>query len=265
MPFLTSKTRLLTLALATAGVLGVAASANAVTYKGKWDPKYGDGVGLDGLGWNGEAEFKIEDSCLNSLGTSFSGLVTNFTSGCLGKLSIVSAKVNLFDYVVGQPGNNGPASDVTLSYGSAASPGTNGNNIPTKALLSMYVDQGNIKAVNGGFWLPEVTTKFAAPFAVAAGYNAAAYWLGFSGDQNNLTNVPNSAQARLASCSFNRVFSFDFQCSANDSRSPDTQAIMTITPVPEPEAYLMGLISLAVIGVWSRRRRPVVTSAAAAA
>lgn len=245
--------RVLASALVVAGAWVGSAPAEAAVYKGTWDPPYDAGPSspMPDLGWSGEAEFKIEDTCLSSLGgSSFSGWVNNVSAVCAGQLSITSALVTLSDL-------NGTYDDVKLSYGSASSPGTNGSNIPTVLLLSMYLEQGNVTAVNGGFWLPERVSASTAPFAVVANskknYTAAAYWLGFSGSENNLTNPPSSAQARLASCSYSK--SFLFECSANNNDL--SKATMSISVVPEPEAYLMGLMSLAVIGVWSRRRRPV--------
>ena len=44
------KTRGLTLTLVVAGALGVAGTADAVVYKGKWDPAYGPalpGIGME--------------------------------------------------------------------------------------------------------------------------------------------------------------------------------------------------------------------------
>ena len=235
------KTRGLTLTLVVAGALGVAGTADAVVYKGKWDPAYGPA--LPELGWKGEAEFDITPDCLGGIASD--GWVSNLVGACKDKLSIKSATVTLYDLNAA----NGLLPDVTLSYSSAKL--LDGGNLPFT--LRMYVDviegqQSEVRAVDGGFWFPENVT---ASFAKAANYSGALYWLGFSGFQPNIeSNI--QAEARLASCSYKWT---SLECSANANNLPESRAVMQISPVPEPRAYVLGLASLAVVGVWTRRRR----------
>jgi hypothetical protein len=243
MTYLTSKIRGFTVGMAAAGSLVAAVTADAAVYRGRWDPAYG--AALPELGWKGVAEFEIAPDCL--AGIVDDGWVSNLVGACKNKLSINSAAVTLYDL----DATNGKLPDVTLSYSSASL--KNGGNIPFT--LRMYVDvidgqQSEIRAVEGGFWFPENVT---ASFAVASGYKGALYWLGFSGDQPNLENST-QAEARLASCSY-KWASLECSVNNNDPSKGGVAAAMTITPVPEPEAYMLGLASLAVIGVWNRRRR----------
>lgn len=230
--------RALILALIGAGVFGISTSSVAAVYKGKWDPPFGSPL-LD-LGWSGEAEFEIKSACLDSvLGD---GWVSN-SGSCAGLVTINSATVTLYDLVGLQ---NGPADDVTLSYGASQSPVT----------LRMYVDvdENNnkmVKAVEGSYFAPLVTT---ASFAKLANATEAQYFLSFNGNLNNAPGgdyVPLEAYSFLKSCNFSGQQYLG--CSNNDS--VNHPAVMTI--VPEPQGYLLGLASLAVVGVWSRRRRPV--------
>lgn len=239
MAYLPSKFRGLTLMLVAGASLLAAVTADAAVYRGKWDPAYG--ADLPNLGWEGFADFEIKDNCLS--GIDGDGWVSNTDGDCKGLLSIVSAEVTLYAL-------DDSASDVTLSYSSAKV--LAGGNLPK--VDRMWVDyigpgqQAQVKAVDGWFWLPETTN---ASFAVASSkpYVGAAYWLGFNGFAPN-----GEAEARLGSCSY-MILAFDCSLNNNDPRNGGAPAAMTITPVPEPQAYALGLASLAVVGVWTRRRR----------
>jgi hypothetical protein len=237
MAYLAIGVRGLTLALAAAGALSLSVTADAAVYKGKWDPPFGSPL-LD-LGWSGEAEFEIKSACLDNV--SDDGWVSN-SGSCAGLVTINSATVTLYDLVAGQ---NGPADDVTLSYGASQSPVT----------LRMYVDvEGGKKmvtAVEGSYFAPLVTT---ASFAKLATATEAQYFLSFNGNVSNSPGgayTPDKAYSFLKSCNFSGQQYLG--CSNNDSGQ--YPAVMTI--VPEPQGYLLGLASLAVVGMWSRRRLPV--------
>jgi hypothetical protein len=229
--------RVLTSTLVIGGAFGIATSSVAAVYKAKWDPPFG--APLLNLGWSGEAEFEIKEDCLS--GVLSDGWVSN-SGACAGLVTINSASVTLYDLVNNQ---NGPAEDVTLSYGASQSPVT----------LRMYVDvdesqNKSLIAVEGSYFASLVTT---ASFAKLATATEAQYFVSFNGNVSNSYGgeyTPDKAYTFLKSCNFSGQ---QFQgCYNNDSeRYP---AVMTI--VPEPQGYLLGLASLAVVGVWSRRRRP---------
>ncbi len=242
MAMLNLKMRGPVLALAFAGMLGVAATADAATYKGRWDPNYGEA--LPDLGWRGEADFEIVDAgCLDDVVAD--GWVSN-SGACAGKVRINSATVELYDI---DSSLNGTDPSVVLSYGASQSPTT----------LRMYVDwvsatDKRVIAVEGGYDDPIRTT---ATFAKLTNSLYADYFLSFNGNQSNSPGLPVAPGAPDMAYSFLKSCSkFEGQapkdCSTNDSAK--FPAVMTI--VPEPSAYLLGLASLAVVGVWTRRRRP---------
>ena len=102
--------------------------------------------------------------------------------------------------------------------------------------------------------LPEITN---ASFAVASGYDAAAYWLNFNANVTNdfslfSNGAPLGDYAFLTSCSYKYSnLSSGVKCSQNDGVTFPA----VLQPVPEPETYLLALASFGVLGVWARRRR----------
>jgi hypothetical protein len=258
MNYLTSKMRGWSAVLAVLGTFGLVSTADAILSKKVWDPEYG--MALESLGWSGEVTFGIADDCLGTVLKS--QWINNFAGSCANKLSIDSATVNLYDL-------GGVGTPVTLSYGSNSI--FSGGNVPIT--LSMYVDVNKISgektlvAVQGGFLFPEFTN---ASFAKVVDYDAAAYWLSFNASQDNNFSLfspatPTNGYAFLSSCSFNygddpnktegydhyKSSHSDVACSQNDSSAHPA----ILRAVPEPNGYLLGLASFAVLGVWSRRRR----------
>lgn len=55
------------IAIAATLALGAAGTAQAIVYKGSWDPAFG--ADFAGLGWRGEATFEVPASCLLATGT----------------------------------------------------------------------------------------------------------------------------------------------------------------------------------------------------
>jgi hypothetical protein len=256
-------------ALALAAVVGTFAFVSTAEAQSRisrrvWDPKFNtdlQGTGLGNLGWSGEVEFAIKDDCYNNIHGD--GWITNLSAGCVGKLSINSASVTLYDVY------NAATPKVQLSYDDSWNIAAGGN---AQATLRMYVDyvsetEKNLIAVEGGFLFPEFTS---ASFAKVANYDAAAYWLNFNSNTSNAfrpfdNSRPLDGYAFLTSCSYRSGSSpdrnetvdhyksthLDVACSQNDGNT--FPAILK--PVPEPEAYLLALASFGVLGVWSRRRR----------
>lgn len=250
-----------TAALAVICTMGWVSDAEAVIQKRRWDPAYG--VDLPNLGWSGEVDFDIADGCLATVDT---GWIDNYgtNAACFNKLSIKSATVTLYD--IDSSGNPGPLGDVTLSYGSKFFSDYN-----APITLRMYVEGGEIKAVQGGFLFPEFVKSSSAPFAVAADYDYSAFWLSFNANAANnfgldSTAAPSNGYAFLTNCSFNgnggpsanqtldryTASHPGVECSQNGYGEAN-QAILR--PVPEPEAYMLGLAAFGVLGVWARRRR----------
>lgn len=253
MSYLSWRMRGLSAMFAAIGALGWVSSAEAIVSKKRWDPAYG--VDLPNLGWSGTVDFEIQDSCLNTITSS--GWITNLTAGCVGKLNINSATVTLYD-ILDPSGTPGPKPDVMLSYDGSSAP-FGGDN--AQLTIRMYVDvvgtEKTLAAVQGGFLLPElVANTSATSFAVAAGYDAAAYWLNFNANATNdfslfSSSAPQGDYAFLTSCSYNySKWNSGVNCSQNDGVTFPA----VLQPVPEPETYLLALASFGVLGVWARRR-----------
>lgn len=241
--------------------LGSVSVSEAAISRKIWDPAYG--AALPNLGWSGSVDFNIQDSCLNTINTSqwISNLA--FGSSCFNKLSIESADVTLYDL-------SNPASNVLLSYdGSSSLFGGDNVNLALRMYVEVIGTEKTLKAVQGGFLFPEFTN---ASFATVTGYDAAAFWLNFNANTTNnfslsTSSAPEGDYAFLTSCSFDyphnpganekydtyKTKYSDVSCSQNDG--VNNPAILR--PIPEPEAYLLGLASFGVLGVWARRRRRV--------
>ncbi len=178
MSYLTWKMRGLSAAFAVIGSVGCVSNADAIISRKVWDPQYG--AALPNLGWSGEVDFNIKDTCLDNV-VKKSMWVSNLTGGCNNALSIGNATVTLYD--LDSFGNNGPAADVTLNYGGSTQP-FGGDN--AQLTWRMYIDvdgsEKTLKAVQGGFLFPEFTN---ASFAKVAGFEGAAYWLNFNANKTN--------------------------------------------------------------------------------
>jgi hypothetical protein len=230
------------------GALGWVSAAEAIVSKKRWDPAYG--AELPNLGWSGTVDFEIKDDCLSSITSS--QWINNLSFGvCGNKLSIQSATVNLYE--LNNEGNN-----VLLSYdGSSNMFGGDNSQLAIRMYVEVNGTEKTLTAVQGGFLLPEITN---ASFAVASGYDAAAYWLNFNANVTNdfslfSNGAPLGDYAFLTSCSYKYSnLSSGVKCSQNDGVTFPA----VLQPVPEPETYLLALASFGVLGVWARRRRLIV-------
>jgi len=114
---------------AAAAALTCAMSANAIVYRGSWDPAFG--AAFPDLGWNGVGEFYVPDACL-----AMSGVVYNSDPCSGGTMSILSADVGF--YKLSDPDN--PAYQETLSY-----------TMPSMAVNSMTITDGALSGLDGTF------------------------------------------------------------------------------------------------------------------
>lgn len=140
-------------------------TAQAVVYRGSWDPAYGSA--LPNLGWRGEALFDIPTLCLGQI----DGLYAN--SGICSPEKILSGKVEFYN--LANPG----ATLETLTFDSS--------NI--EVTIFMRVTNHQLTGVVGGFVLPE--ESFIPLTDTIPGASHSIFWLGFQ-----------DSQARLANCQY---------------------------------------------------------------
>lgn len=139
--------------------------AQAVVYRGSWDPAYGSA--LPDLGWRGEALFDIPTTCL----AQGDGLY--FNSGVCSPETILSGKVEFYN--LSNPGTTLE----TLTFDSS--------NIDIT--IQMRVTNHQLAGVVGAFLLPE--ESFISLTDTMPGASHSIFWLGFQ-----------DSQARLANCQY---------------------------------------------------------------
>lgn len=115
--------------VAAAAALTCAMSAQAIVYRGSWDPAFG--AAFPDLGWNGTAEFYVPDACL-----AMSGTVYNSDPCSAGTMSVLSADVGF--YKLSDPDN--PAYQETLKF-----------TVATIAVNSMTITDGSLTGLDGTF------------------------------------------------------------------------------------------------------------------
>lgn len=115
--------------VAAAAALTCAMSAQAIVYRGSWDPAFG--AAFPDLGWNGAAEFYVPDACL-----AMSGTVYNSDPCSAGTMSVLSADVGF--YKLSDPDN--PAYQETLKF-----------TVATIAVNSMTITDGSLTGLDGTF------------------------------------------------------------------------------------------------------------------
>lgn len=162
--------RLFAASFAAVAALAAVGPAQAVVYRGSWDPAYGSA--LPNLGWRGEALFDIPSLCL----AKADGLYANF--GDCAPQTILSGKVEFYNLAT--PGTTLE----TLTF--------DASNIDLT--ISMRVTNHTLTGVVGAFLLPE--ESFLSLAGAVSGSKHSVFWLGF-GD----------SQARLANCQYGYGFS----------------------------------------------------------
>lgn len=190
-------------------------SAQAVVYRGSWDPAYGSA--LPDLGWRGEAFFDIPTACLSQA----DGLYANF--GVCSPEKILSGKVEFYSL-----SDTNKTTLETLNFDASNFDLT----------FQMRVTDHKLAGVVGGFILPEESF---ISLTDTMGLSHSIFWLGF---QDN--------KVRLANCQYQ---SFNFGCSVDKPVSSSDTPFLNLTPVPEADGYVLALAGVGVLGVAMNRRR----------
>lgn len=170
-------------AIGVAAALACAAPAQAIVFKGAWDPDFGPA--FPDLGWRGEALFFVPDACL-----ALSGLILNTNPCSASSMQILSAEVDF--YRVSDPLN--PASQETLNF-----------NVPSGDVTAMQVIANQLAGVFGslGYTRSSTLPLAGAPFTD--------FLLFFEGDVAQLAFVssgegqPPSGFSSQATITFSRL------------------------------------------------------------
>lgn len=201
--------------VAAAAALTCAMSAQAIVYRGAWDPAFG--AAFPDLGWNGVASFYVPDACL-----ALSGTVMNSDPCSSGTMSILSADVGF--YKLSDPGN--PTYQETISFV-----------MPSMAVNSMTITAGSLSGVDGTFLYSVASTL------PLAGGPYTDFKLFFDNDVAGMFYVshPPGGPITWGVSDYNPP--------------DGTPFIKFTPAVPEPSTYALMGAGLAALGFVARRRR----------
>jgi PEP-CTERM motif len=208
---LAEKVKLGGAAVAVAASFAFAAPAQAALYSGDWDPAFGSA--FPDLGWRGDATFFIPDACVG-----LSGWVFNFGQ-CSG-MKILEAEVEFY----------------SLSDATSTTLETLVFDIPSNAVVSVNLDDGQLLGVVGGF------TYFRPSALPIAGGPYTEFLLFF------LSDVPVLKFHSDPPGPFNSTWGFSDFTSEN-------RPTITFRVVPEPGALALLGLGLGMIGFMTRQKR----------
>lgn len=211
-------------------LLGMSVPAQARTYGGSFTPPFGGE--FPDLEWSGSGKFYIPDACE----AQPTGWYANSGPTCGGMTisdgQLVFSKID--DEEGGMKGRSSMEVIDVFNFGSAP-------------VVNMYVDGGSLHGVEstfiGGFTSTTFSTAYDKPVW---------FWLRF---EHDIAEGPNLSVVQLY---FNGVGEgpdciVRGDCSVFGESA--SEAILVLTPVPEPATYAMLLAGLAGLAAFSRRRQ----------
>lgn len=206
--------RLFAASFAAAAALAAVGPAQAVVYRGSWDPAYGSD--LPGLGWRGEAFFDIPADCLGQ------GDGLYFNVGTCSPQSILSGKVEFYSLL-----DVNKTTLETLNF--------DASNFDVS--FQMRVTNHKLAGVVGGFLLPE--ESFISLTDTLPGASHSVFWLGFQ-----------DSQSRLGNCQYG----YGFSCSINDKTQSTGPMVFAPVPEAEGYVLALAGLGVVGIGMSRRRR-----------
>lgn len=189
-------------------------TAQAVVYRGSWDPAYG--TALPNLGWRGEALFDIPSACL----AQGDGLY--FNSGICSPETIQSGKVEFYNVLT--PGT--PTLE-TLTF--------DATNIDIT--IQMRVTNHQLTGVVGAFLLPE--ESFLSLAGAVSGVTHSVFWLGFQ-----------DGQARLANCQYG----YGLSCSLSAKTQSEGTMVFAPVPEADGYVLALAGLGVVGAAMTRRRR-----------
>lgn len=203
--------------LGAAAMFGGTGTAQAALYTGKWDPAYGSIFPV--LGWSATAVIYVPDPCLAS------GDGNHLPTGVCAGFDVQSAQVEFYNIA-------------------------NPSSILATFNLNTDVDVNGISTAGGT--LSGIDTSYFSYFTPAldiAGSGVYSFSLVlYGGDLAQL--IYSNSTANSPFCGSFPTANTVCGVSANPARG-----VFTLTPVPEPETYLLMLAGLGAVGYGARRRR----------
>jgi hypothetical protein len=214
---------LLSTAVALAAAFGAVGSAQAVVYKGAWDPAY-LGIFAD-LGWKANATFDVPVACLGQADGNYT------ISGSCSGFTILTAELDFYNNTTD---SNPSTSPILESFALNTGVVVNG----------IHITAGKLDGINTGFFDAEVPTGGSMSIAGNGAYAFSLILFGGNKAQlayaKPITESPICATVPVdgAECGFSK-----------------NTGVGVFAPVPEPETYALMLAGLAAIGFVARRRR----------
>ncbi len=203
-----------------AALLGVAGPAQAKTYGGSFTPPFGGA--FPDLEWSGSGTFFIPDACE----AQPTGWYAN-SGGTCGGMTISNGQL-VFSSI------SSAHADETFSF-------------PSAPVVNMYVDGGSLHGVESTF-----IGGFSSANYNMVGTTSVWFWLKF---EHQIAVGPNLSVVQLY---YNAVGEGPDCLVRGDclvSGKSETEAILHLTPVPEPASYAMLLVGLVGLGAYTRRRQ----------
>lgn len=204
-----------------AALLGMAGTAQARTYSGQFHPIFGGA--FQDLEWSGSGDFYIPNACE----AQATGWYANSGATC-GGMTISNGKLDFTSLTSAYAGE-------VFNYGSAS-------------VVNMYVDGGELHGVESTFIGGFTSTQYNM-----VGSTPVWFWLKF---EHQIATGPNLSVVQLY---YNAVGEGPGCLDRGDCSifgASENTAILHLVPVPEPATYALMLGGLAMLGVYTRRRRP---------